>query len=73
MGMVHKQPKTVSQIMKGFKKLLDELSVSEAQYEEKQRKADEKLRAIEAEKKDIDCELQANRTMANKLKEFVGE
>lgn len=66
------QPKSVAQITQGLQKMIDDLSVSEAQFEEKQRKNEEEIARRLAENKDIFTEIERNRGVAGKLKELLG-
>lgn len=67
-----KQPKSVAQITQGLQKMIDDLSVSEAQFEEKQRKNEEEIARRTAENEDISTEIERNRGVAGKLKELLG-
>ena len=66
------QPKSVAQITQGLQKMIDDLSVSEVQFEEKQRQNDEEIARRTAENEDIYTEIERNRGVAGKLKELLG-
>lgn len=68
----NKQPKTVAQITQGLQKMLDDLSVAEAQFEEKQRKNEEEIARRIAENEDINKEVEQNRKVSAKFKELLG-
>ncbi|QDP60390.1 MAG: hypothetical protein GOVbin1096_18 [Prokaryotic dsDNA virus sp.] len=67
-----KQPKTVAQITQGLQTMLDDLSVAEAQFQEKQRKNEEEIARRAAENKDIESELKTNGRVSAKFKELLG-
>lgn len=68
----NKSPKTVSQITAGLQKMLDELSVSEAQFQEKERQNEHQIAKLEAEQFEINGELKKNQKIASKFKELLG-
>lgn len=72
MAFGKKAPKTVSQITAGLQKMLDELSVSEAQFQEKERQNEHEIARIEAEQSEIHGELTQNRKIASKFKDLLG-
>lgn len=72
MSVMSKAPKSVSQITKGLQKMIDDLSVSEAQYQEKERQNSEKISQLTVENQDIQTELKRNSSVAGKLKELLG-
>ena len=68
----NKQPRSVAQITQGLQKMLDELSVSEAQFEEKKRQNEEEIARRTAENSDIETEVETNRKVSAKFKELLG-
>ena len=67
-----KQPKTVAKITKGLQTMLDDLSVAEAQFQEKQRKNEEEIARRTTENNDIEAELKTNSRVSAKFKELLG-
>ena len=68
----NKTPKTVSQITQNLQKMIDDLSVSQAQYQERKRQNEERIASLNAENGDIGNELRANSHVAAKLKDILG-
>lgn len=67
-----KKIRTVSQITAGLQKMLDELSISEAQFQEKERQNESQIAKIEAEQVEIHAELSRNKKIADKFKDLLG-
>jgi len=67
-----KQPRTVDQITQNLKTMVDELSVSEAQYEELQRANQAEIAARQLENDDIAVEVARNRKVSQKLAALFG-
>lgn len=72
MAFGKKQPKTVSQITSGLQKMLDELEVSQAQFEEQERTNKEEIQKLEAQNQDITTELTRNEKIRGKFRELLG-
>lgn len=68
----NKQPKTVAQITQGLQTMLNDLEVSEAQFEERQRQADAEIARLTAEKADTENELETNKRVRTKFRELLG-
>lgn len=73
MAFGNKAPKTVSQITAGLQKMLDELSVSEAKFQEQERQNAEEIARRQAQNADIEVELQRNARVAAKFKNLLGD
>lgn len=73
MAFGNKQPRTVAQITQNLQKMVDELSVSEAQYEELQRKNQAEIARLSANNEDITAEVTRNRNVAGKLAALFGD
>ena len=73
MSVFNKQPRTVAQITENLQKMVDELSVSEAQYEELQRQNVVEIAKREAANQDIEVEMKRNRSVSSKLAALFGD
>jgi len=67
-----KQPRTVAQITQNLKNMVDDLAVSEAQFEEKKRQNDEEIDKRSAQNSDIGYELARNQKVSAKLNALFG-
>jgi hypothetical protein len=63
----NKQPRTVSQITQNLQNMVDELSISEAHYEEVHRQNKAEVEKLFAQNEDIASEINRNRNVAGKL------
>lgn len=72
MAFGNKQPRTVAQITQNLQKMVDELSVSEAQYEELQRQNVAEIAKRQAANEDIEVEMKRNRSVSTKLAALFG-
>ena len=67
-----KQPRTVDQIIQNLQTMVDELSVSEAQYEELTRSNQAEIAKRQLQNDDISFEVERNRKVSAKLAALFG-
>jgi len=67
-----KQPRTVDQIIQNLQKMVDELSVSESQYEELTRSNQAEIAKRQLQNDDISFEVERNRKVSAKLAALFG-
>ena len=67
-----KQPRTVDQITQNLQTMVDELSVSEAQYEELTRSNQAEIAKRQLQNDDISFEVERNRKVSAKLAALFG-
>ena len=67
-----KQPRTVDQIIQNLQTMVDELSVSESQYEELTRSNQAEIAKRQLQNDDISFEVERNRKVSAKLTALFG-
>ena len=67
-----KQPRTVDQIIQNLQTMVDELSVSESQYEELTRSNQAEIAKRQLQNDDISFEVERNRKVSAKLAALFG-